>query len=29
MLGRGKLLAVGTPAAVATPGALAELYGVS
>lgn len=29
LLGRGKLLAVGEPAAVATPRALAELYGVS
>ncbi len=29
LLGREKLLAVGAPAAVATPGSLAELYGVS
>lgn len=29
LLGRGKLLAVGEPVAVATPGALAALYGVS
>lgn len=29
LLGRGKLLAVGASAAVATPRALADLYGVS